>query len=103
MAHSDHVGFGAFLCTLNSMHHEHHLPTIEQDHQIQRAQSSWLVLIFLLVLTATRCDRQAVGPHRAPHIISSGISVFHLRRLSGGFSKGFCRFSWAGPAGSGGS
>jgi len=84
------VGFGAFLCTLNSSIMNTILPTIEQDLQIQRAQSSWLVLIFLLVLTATLVPigrlSDLIG-HRTLFLL--GFLFFTCAAFLCGFSKGF--------------
>ena len=47
------VGIGTFLSSLNSSLTNTILPTIEHALQIQLAQSAWIVLIYLLVLTVT--------------------------------------------------
>ncbi len=47
------VGIGTFLSSLNSSLTNTILPTVENSLQIQLAQSEWIVLIYLLILTIT--------------------------------------------------
>lgn len=83
------VGIGTFLSSLNTSITNTILPTIEHDLKISLAQSEWVVLIYLLVLTMSLVPIGRLSDlwgHR--RIFLLGFVIFTLAAVICGFSSG---------------
>ncbi len=84
------VGLGTFLSSLNSSLTNTILPTVEHSLKIQLAQSEWIVLIYLLILTIALVPIGRLSDlwgHKTIFLI--GFAVYTCAALVCGLSASF--------------